>query len=114
MRKLYLFLLISLLIPNACSQGPIKEAYTLKIPSLPALWSEFLGNAHWRLEWIENGSWVSWEGKEGLPELSFTQEWTSPVLAWPFWPEKGIIPGLMYPAGALFPWDISQGSLNLS
>jgi hypothetical protein len=42
------------------------------------------------------------------------QEWASPVLAWPFWPEKGINPGIMRPAGGLFPWDISAACLNLS
>ena len=105
---------ISLVILLSCGQGPIQAAYSPELPALPAVWENILGKAHWRLEWVENGSWVSWEGKEGFPQLSPIQEWTSPILAWPFWPEKGLFPGLMFPAGALFPWDISGSDLVLS
>ena len=98
----------------ACGLGPIEEAYSPEFPDLPVVWEEILGEPHWRLEWIENGTWVYWEGKEGFPELSLAHEWTSPVLGWPFWPEKALYPGLMYPAGALFPLDVSSGGILLS
>ena len=112
MRILLSFFLIVVL--GSCGQGSIQAAYGPEFPDLPPAWEETLGKPHWRLEWVENGRWVSWEGKEGFPELSLIQEWTSPVLAWPFWPEKAVLPGLMHPAGALFPWDVSGGSLVLS
>jgi len=38
----------------------------------------------------------------------------TPVLALPFWPEKGIAPGIFRPAGAIFPFDVSGNRLILS
>jgi len=69
------------------------------------------------MEWVgEEGTWHEWEGKEGagLPSLYLIQTWTTPVLAWPFWPELGLSPGIMRPSGALFPWDTYGGDLCLS
>jgi hypothetical protein len=107
-------LIISLVVLAGCEQGFVNTTYNPLLPSLPVAWEGILGKPHWRLEWAENGNWVSWEGKTGFPQISPDEEWTSPLLAWPFWPEKAIPPGLMYPAGALSPWDISGKSLVLS
>ena len=41
-------------------------------------------------------------------------EWSTPVLAWPFWPERGLLPGMMRPAGALFPWDACGQKISVS
>ena len=99
----------------SCSYGPVQDNYNAEMPELPAAWTEILGAPNWRLEWINsNGKWESWEGREGIPALPLMQEWTSPVFAWPYWPEKGIYPGLMSPAGALFPWDAQGTNLVLS
>jgi hypothetical protein len=35
-------------------------------------------------------------------------------LALPFWPEKGIRPGVFKPAGAIFPFDVSSKTVTLS
>jgi len=51
-----------------------------------------------------NGGW----------NISLPQTWASAVSAFPFWPEKGIGPGIFKPAGAIFPYDASGGSLILS
>lgn len=97
-----------------CGQALIQDAYHPELPPLPPIWEEILGSPYWRLEWInEKGNWVSWEGKEGFPELTLIQEWTNPVFAWPYWPEKGIIPAQVFPAGALFPWDARENRLIL-
>ena len=99
----------------ACNHGPVREKYSIILPELPGIWLEILGQPHWRLEWLNpGGKWADWEGKENFPELPLMQEWTTPVLAWPYWPEKGLHPGFMNPAGALFPWDISGNRLALS
>ena len=69
------------------------------------------------MEWIDDGSvWREREIPPGrdVPDLSFLSEWTTPVLAWPFWPGWNLVPGLMRPSGALFPWDVSGGSIALS
>ena len=48
------------------------------------------------------------------PAISLPQTWTSAVSAWPFWPDKGLVPGIFMPAGAIFPFDASGKSLRLS
>jgi hypothetical protein len=95
----------------------IRSSYNPVLPSLPGDWIEVLGEANWRMEWIgEEGIWHKWEGKRGTeePSLFLIQNWTTPVLAWPFWPELGLNPGIMRPAGALFPWDTYGGDLCLT
>ena len=99
----------------ACRDGPIRSSYRPALPELPEHWKEIPGQPCWRLEWIDgNGKWREWEGKSEAPDLHLGQEWTSPVLAWPFWPAMDLLPGYMRPAGALFPWDVSSGNLILS
>jgi hypothetical protein len=95
----------------------IHSSYKPLPPALPDDWSDVLGEAHWRVEWIgEEGSWHKWEGKQGagVPSINLFQTWTTPVFAWPFWPELGLDPGIMRPSGALFPWDTQGGDLCLS
>jgi hypothetical protein len=95
----------------------VRSSYMPVLPAFPGDWSDILGEAHWRVEWIgEEGTWHEWKGKggAGLPPLYLIQSWTTPVLAWPFWPELGLSPGIMRPCGALFPWDTCGGDLCLS
>jgi len=115
----FLVLLPALLtLPEGCEDvQQIHSSYKPVLPELPDDWSEVLGEAHWHLEWIgEEGTWHEWEGKPGAeaPSLYLIQSWTTPVLAWPFWPELGLDFGIMRPAGALFPWDTYGKELVLS
>ena len=101
----------------ACSDGPKPATYRPYVPVVPNQWHEILGDPHWRLEWIgEEGAWRTWEGAPDSepPAVSPPAGWTTPILAWPFWPEAGLAPGIMRPCGAFFPWDVSGGSLILS
>ena len=101
----------------ACGGSPIGSYHKALLPALPADWQEILGEPHWRLEWIgEEGSWYSLDLAPGMetPGLSLPPEWTTPVLAWPFWPSWDLHPGMMRPAGALFPWDSGGNGLYLS
>ena len=101
-------------LPVSCVENPVRSSYRLLLPDLPDHWLEILGEAQWRLEWVnENGAWQEWEGRD-LPDIRITPEWTIPVLAWPFWPERGLLPGMMRPSGALFPWDACGDTLALS
>ena len=96
----------------ACGNGPVSPSCRLLLPELPEHWNEMLGPPHWRLEWIgSDGLWLERELSPGQmpPELSFMPEWSTPVLAWPFWPVRELLPGMMRPAGALFPWDAVSG-----
>ena len=100
-----------------CSDGLTKTSYQPLLPVMPPHWHEILGQPHWRLEWIaEGGDWQEWEVPPGSepPNISLMNEWTTPILAWPFWPERNLLPGTMRPAGALFPWDAAGDRLKLS
>jgi len=100
-----------------CDNRPIGISYRPILPEIPKHWSEILGEPYWQLEWIgSGGTWQEWEGAPGRapPYISLMEEWSSPVLAWPFWPSWGLLPGMMRPAGALFPWDTCAGNLTLS
>jgi len=90
--------------------------YVLDLPNLPYAWETMLGNSHWRIEWFDGeGKKQSavLSGKGGL-EISLPGTLANPVLALPFWPEKGIAPGVFKPAGAIFPFDVSGGRIVLS
>jgi len=102
---------------TACGDSFAHSSCRLLLPELPPHWEEILGEAHWRLEWVSGeGSWREKDVSGGgeLPDLPLIQEWTTPVLAWPYWPERDLLPGTMRPCGALFPWDASGGTLTLS
>jgi hypothetical protein len=47
-------------------------------------------------------------------EISLPATWVSAVSAAPFWPDRGLRPGIFRPAGAIFPFDVSGKSLILS
>ncbi|MDR2101567.1 MAG: hypothetical protein LBP43_03255 [Treponema sp.] len=104
------------LLLAACDTGLAGSSYDLEAPPLPAAWLEILGPPHWRLEWVSSGGGreVSDTGPEDFPEISLLTGWTVPVLASPYWPERGISPGIMRPAGALFPYDAQKHRLSLS
>jgi len=91
-------------------------AYAVELPSLPRAWTETLGEPRWRVEWFDGeGRKRSAElpGKSRL-EISLPGTMATAVLALPFWPEKGIAPGVFRPAGAIFPFDVSGKRLTLS
>lgn len=100
---------------NACGSGLCASAYQVELPSLPSAWSSLLGSPRWRLEWISpdvRGETLEVDGNEGTA-IRILEEWTTPVIAYPFWPLKGIPPGLMRPAGALFPFDTAGDRIRL-
>ncbi|GHU64270.1 hypothetical protein FACS189447_00710 [Spirochaetia bacterium] len=115
MRKLF-FAEILILAVTACSD-PLKAEYRAVLPQLPQAWAEIMGTPHWRLQWInKNGVW---ESRDISPEsgdcpVSLPEEWAAPILAWPYSPGKGLAPGCMRPAGAIYPWDASGAGITLS
>jgi hypothetical protein len=102
----------------ACDEDAIiRDSYTLILPDLPEAWLVVLGEPYWHIEWVnKEGSVQSAEIYPGAnaSAAEIMQEWTTPVTAWPYWPEKGLKYGIMKPAGALFPLDVSGGRVNLS
>jgi hypothetical protein len=116
--KICYFLIITCmgLLLNNCGRALTDSGYALELPCLPQAWDDILGSPCWRIEWVNeegrkeamlvrgNGGW----------NISLPPTWASAVSAFPFWPEKGIDPGIFKPAGAIFPYDASGGSLILS
>lgn len=112
---------VLLLWPLAsCGEDGLKpvmpQSYRLELPAIPASWLEVLGKASWYVEWVDaDGDIRSAEAVPGASiSASIMREWSTPVLAWPYWPDKGIKYGTMKPAGAIFPLDADGGSLKLS
>ncbi|MDR2479190.1 MAG: hypothetical protein LBD48_07750 [Treponema sp.] len=91
------------------------SAYVLQLPEVPADWASLLGAPDWRIEWLDSASEKQTRLIRGdeRPEISPPETWTSPVTAWPCWPKRGIEPGVFRPAGGLFPFDASGGSLSV-
>jgi hypothetical protein len=101
---------------GAVTQPISQQSYRLVLPAIPASWLEVLGEASWYVEWVdEDGDKRSAEVVTGASvSASIMREWSTPVLAWPYWPDKGIKHGTMKPAGAIFPLDADGGSFKLS
>jgi hypothetical protein len=99
----------------ACG-GVLDRPYRLVLPDLPPAWQTVLGDARWSVEWIDGAGTVQ---SAELPPgrdfaLTVVNDASSPVLAYPYWPERDLKPGGMKPAGALFPWDARGGDIVLS
>jgi hypothetical protein len=99
-----------------CGESLLDSRYSLKLPEIPQSWETLLGSPYWRVEWLNNeGRTVTMTLRDGENrEISLPQTWASAVLAMPFWPDKGLGPGIFRPAGAIFPFDASGKSLILS
>ena len=118
----------------SCGPSPLQEKYQVQLPPSPAFRAELLGEPLWRLEWYDpagnlrqremagstnfvGGSGASGSGSAGSGgsgSISILAEWPSAVLAWPYWPDKELAPGLFCPAGAIFPLDVSGDRIILS
>jgi hypothetical protein len=96
--------------------------YRVVLPPVPDEWAAVLGVSNWVLEWVDatgrqqtrviaggnNG------GGEVAAEIEVLQEWASPGVAYPYWPERGVMPEVMRPAGAIFPFDADGKRVALS
>ncbi|MDR1957220.1 MAG: hypothetical protein LBQ30_10270 [Treponema sp.] len=102
---------------SACGTSPFDPVYEVEFPPLPLQWQGILGSPHWRITWISpKGTWETVEipASQGVPPIRVLEEWTSPVIAYPYWPEQGIAPEVMRPAGGLVPFDRTGDRIRLS
>jgi hypothetical protein len=116
--KVFYLVLISCagLFLHSCGPSVWDNRYTLDFPEIPHGWEALLGSPLWRIEWPNDEGrkkTMVVRGNDNV-EISPLQNWVSAVSAWPFWPDKGIGPGIFRPAGAIFPFDASGTSLSLS
>ncbi|MDR2029606.1 MAG: hypothetical protein LBP93_08735 [Treponema sp.] len=100
----------------ACDTGLISRSYSLEPAPLPPAWEEILGAAHWQVEWINPRGIREIRRIDGTGslEIEVLPGWANPVMAFPYWPERGIDPGMMRPAGGIFPFDVEGGRIRLS
>ena len=99
-----------------CCRDFLPSRYVLGFPQLPEPWVSLLGEPHWRIEWLNP------DGKKQITdilpcssiEIELPVTWTNPVTAWPYWPHCNLYHGLFKPAGALFPFDVTDERLCLS
>jgi hypothetical protein len=103
-----------LLLLAGCANPVLPSRYALEFPELPGPWAEVLGTPSWKVEWYNRDGNRESTVADGYLDISAFSEWPSPVTAWPFWPDKGIEPGMFMPAGALYPFDVSDGVLRIS
>jgi len=114
--NIYKLTVFALALALACCGEVSPSRYVLEFPQAPQQWVSLLGEPHWRVEWLTTdgrkqiADFPPGDGVEIEPPVT----WANPVTAWPFWPEHNLIPGLFKPAGALFPFDASEGRLRLS
>jgi hypothetical protein len=101
---------------GSCESRLLPSSYRAELPPLPPAWEEVLGPARWRVEWIDRqGAARSLETGGGRgADLDLIDAWANPVLAYPFWPDRNIAPGIFRPAGALYPFDVREGRISLS
>lgn len=83
---------------------------------MPEAWAEVLPAPHWCFEWVDAEGRRREETavESSLPSISLATEYAAAVLAYPYWPELGLLPGQMRPAGAIFPFDARADRLILS
>jgi hypothetical protein len=112
----YLFLLMILLCLCGCRPECSEMPCVAITPEFPPLWKELFGVPKWRLEWIGPGGRKEVREITGneRTEIIIIPEWPSPVLAFPFVPGRGIKPGMLKPAGGIFPFDVLGNTIRLS
>ncbi|MDR0291065.1 MAG: hypothetical protein LBI06_09035 [Treponema sp.] len=91
-------------------------AYAMEFPELPPAWESMLGSPCWRVQWLnDKGRMETLTVRENTHvEVSLPPTFASAVFALPFWPDRGLMPGIFRPAGAIFPFDASGKTLVLS
>jgi hypothetical protein len=113
--KYHLLFLCCVLSGLCACTGDNAALYEIEFPSVPDTWRELLGQPHWRVEWISPNGYQSLEtAAADAPRLALIETGVNPVTAYPFWPEQGLRPEMMKPAGALFPFDAEGGRIRLS
>ncbi|MDR0320635.1 MAG: hypothetical protein LBI28_03960 [Treponema sp.] len=95
----------------------LPSRYALQLPKVPESWLSLLGEPCWRIEWLSpSGQKQTMDIQDGSkPELELPISWVSPVTAFPYCASQSVlVPGVLKPAGALFPFDVEGDHLLLS
>jgi len=112
----FTFILCAGFILHGCGESLSDSRYIVQTPELPPAWEALLGSPYWRVEWLHSDGRKKAAIVQGGGEaaISLPATWVSAVSAAPFWPDRGISPGIFKSAGAIFPFDVSGKNLVLS
>jgi hypothetical protein len=115
MKYIRLLPVFFVLFISGCERGLFAPSYRVELPPIPPAWAEILGPPAWRLAWIspDGARETIYEGNQS-PVIQVLEEWTTPVIAYPFWIERGLPPEVMSPAGGLAPFDVAGDCIRLS
>ncbi len=93
----------------------MEPRYRVILPEIPPDWEHVLGEPVWNIEWIDgSGNWRKIERQENRPfSLEMYNTKMTPVIAYPYWPEKNLHPRAFHPAGAIFPLDVQNDTITL-
>ncbi len=116
MKLIKLTVIIALALQFSCCGDRFSSMYTVELPEIPETWVSLLGEPHWRVEWLApDGKKQSKDiPPSSTTEIEIPATWANPVTAWPWWPDHNLIPRFFKPAGAIFPFDVSEKNLRLS
>jgi len=111
-----LCLICALVCISGCDSDVSVPLYRLKLPEMPPSWEIIPGQPRWKIEWQDTeGRNQALDVRGGeTPEISLLNTRINAVIAWPYWPELAVNPGVFMPAGGLFPFDAAEGTLSLS
>jgi hypothetical protein len=99
-----------------CGESLVDSRYVFVLPKLPDAWETMLGSADWQITWVNDrgkNEAITIAGNRNIT-VSLHPTRISAVSALPFWPDKGIRPGVFRQAGAIFPFDVSGTTLVAS
>jgi hypothetical protein len=117
-QMMFTSMVLALAFLFACCTDRFPSSYILELPQMPSAWVSLLGEPHWRVEWVSPGGQKQIEdfppGSLSGLEIEIPVTWPNPVTAWPYWPAFSLLPKIFKPAGALFPFDVSDDRLLLS
>ena len=118
MRNFIWFLCLSgvILCLSSCDSSLAGSRYTLRFPELPPTWELIPGTLYWKVEWQDPLGHLQTRELRGSKsiELILPNTWVNTIIAWPYWPDLLINPGVFRPAGGLFPFDAEGNKLLLS
>ncbi|MCX7656004.1 MAG: hypothetical protein N2Z76_05725 [Treponemataceae bacterium] len=93
------------------------ETLEIAFPELPSAWKETLGEAAWHVEWLNReGKRERFSFPVGTTTVTIPWDfsWGTPLWAYPYWPERSIPPGMVHPAGALYPLEVELATHHLT
>ncbi|GMO50110.1 MAG: hypothetical protein Ta2G_07420 [Termitinemataceae bacterium] len=117
-KKIFIFICVSALFASCESVNYDTYTFVLPLPSESGIY-QVLGTPCWHIEWTdENGDFreaeIAANSSSSLNGLSVFALESSAIIAYPYWPDKKILRGIVKPSGAIFPFDAKGNKVYLT